>query len=146
MPYREETLSSNMVDPISPDYIAELFRAMFCISQYLTRERMLPLTIQKHLLPENVLQIDFFCFVFSQALLDTANSHVKYNRTCLEPCVRQLVQQIEELSVSTCFALLSFLSLFYFAHLGPVRSILRPKTPQKETYQAQHFSLINSQH
>jgi len=34
-----------------------------------------------------------------KALLDTANAHVKYNRTCLEPCVRQLVQQIEELSM-----------------------------------------------
>eukprot|EP00794_Sanderia_malayensis_P018843 gene18843-20739_t len=36
---------------------------------------------------------------FMKALLDTSNSHVKYNRTCLEPCVRQLVQQIEELSL-----------------------------------------------
>ena len=41
---------------------------------------------------------------FNQALLDTANAHVKYNRTCLEPCVRQLVQQIEELSVYSFFS------------------------------------------
>eukprot|EP00795_Rhopilema_esculentum_P001709 gene1709-16188_t len=34
-----------------------------------------------------------------KALLETANAHVKYNRTCLEPCVRQLIQQIEELSM-----------------------------------------------
>lgn len=35
-----------------------------------------------------------------QTLRETAQTHVKLNQTCLEPCLRQLVSHLEELTVS----------------------------------------------
>ena len=54
----------------------------------------------------NCIQGKFASFVFlsfCQTLRETAQTHVKLNQTCLEPCLRQLVSHLEELTVRKNF-------------------------------------------
>lgn len=51
----------------------------------------------------NCIQGKFVSLVFLslyQTLRETAQTHVQLNQTCLEPCLRQLVSHLEELTVS----------------------------------------------
>ena len=44
--------------------------------------------------------VSFQLLTALQTLRETAQNHVKLNQTCLEPCLRQLVSHLEELTVS----------------------------------------------
>ncbi|KAK3739928.1 hypothetical protein QZH41_015973, partial [Actinostola sp. cb2023] len=63
-------------------------------------ERRLSLSIPQTLQQEFALiNVNIPNVTVEQTLRETAQSHVKLNQTCLEPCLRQLVSHVEELTI-----------------------------------------------